>query len=105
MANEENDFYEEALTEEKPKHKGGLPGYESLSPEEQNKKMIELFRKTFSTKEGKVVFGIILEDLHYFDVCNNEQAQALNNYAKVLISSRMGINNNKSVTDAILSVE
>lgn len=81
---------------------GGLPGYEKLSPAEQNAEMIRMFRRVFDTKEGRIVLGIILEDLHYFVQCTNPDAAALNNYAKILLQKRLGINKTMEIIDALM---
>lgn len=100
MAGENMDFFEEALSEKKD-NKGGLPGYEELTPEEQNKKLQNMFKEVFGTRHGKIVLGVILEDLYYFDTCTNDEARALNNYAKSLISQRLGFNENKKLVDRL----
>lgn len=83
---------------------GGLPGYEDLPPEEQNKKLQEMFRRVFSGEEGKTVLTVILEDLYYFAPCTNDEARALSNYAKTLLSSRLRVNNNKEIVDKLMSM-
>ena len=93
----------EALeVDKKQQNSGGLPGYEALSPEEQNKKLQKMFREVFGTKHGRIVLTVILEDLYYFDQCNNDEARALANYAKALIGRRLGLNDNKRNIDCIL---
>ena len=82
---------------------GGLPGFEKLSPEEQNKQLKKMFREVFGTVHGKIVLTVILEDLYYFSSCTNEQSMALSNYAKALLSQRLGINDNKKIVDQLLS--
>ena len=82
---------------------GGLPGFERLSPEEQNKQLQKMFREVFGTQHGKIVLGVILEDLYYFSTCTNDEARALNNYAKALISERMGISDHKNRVDNLLA--
>lgn len=81
---------------------GGLPGFERLDPDEQNRQMQKMFREVFSTKHGKIVLGVILEDLYFFSGCYNDEARALSNYAKVLISQRLGINDHKKRIDHLL---
>lgn len=94
---------EEALElETKVKEAGGLPGFENLDPEEQNKQMQKMFREVFSTPHGKIVLGVILEDLYYFSACLNDEARALSNYSKTLISKRLGINDHKKRIDHLL---
>ncbi|MCL2832104.1 MAG: hypothetical protein FWD78_02945 [Treponema sp.] len=73
-----------------------------LTPEEQNKKLIEICRQVFNTPDGKIVLVMLLTDLFFFDSANNKKEQALNNYAKFLIRERLGINDTKSITDFII---
>lgn len=102
MAGENMDFLNEALEEKKPDN-GGLPGYESLTPEEQNKKLQKMFREVFGTKHGRIVLTVILEDLYYFKDCQNDEDRALSNYSKALISQRLGFNDNKKNIDRLFS--
>ena len=74
----------------------------------QNEELLRvtrLFRKVFDTPDGNEVLGIILEDLHYFAPCETEAARTLNNYAKFLMSNRLGINNHKEIVDALMSLQ
>lgn len=87
-----------------PRNIGGLPGYEDRTPEEQNEILIRMFRDVFNSEEGRLVLTVILEDLYYFATCNNDEARALNNYAKVLLSQRLGINKNKEMIDKLLAI-
>lgn len=89
--------------EKKKKEEGGLPGFENLDPEEQNKQMQKMFREVFNTQHGRIVLGVILEDLYYFSTCNNDEARALSNYAKTLISQRLGINDHKKRIDRLMA--
>jgi len=61
------------------------------------------FRKVFSTEDGKACLTVILEDLHFFDICATTDAQALKNYATFLIKNRLGISNTLDITEAILT--
>lgn len=88
--------------DQKKEEAGGLPGFEKLDPDEQAKQMQKMFREVFGSKHGKIVLGVILEDLYYFSGCYNDEARALNNYAKVLISQRLGINDHKKRIDHLL---
>lgn len=82
---------------------GGLPGFEKLEPEEQNKQLQKMFREVFNTQHGRIVLGVILEDLYYFSSCNNDESRALNNYAKTLIAQRLGINDHKKRIDRLMA--
>ena len=82
---------------------GGLPGFERLTPAEQNKHLQKMFKEVFGTKHGKIVLGVILEDLYYFEQCKNDEDRALNNYAKMLLSQRLGFNDNKKRIDCLFS--
>lgn len=94
---------EEVLLDKENKVYGGLPGFENLDPEEQAKQLRKMCREVFGTPHGRIVLGVILEDLYYFKGCANDETRALNNYAKFLISERLGINNNKKIIDSLLN--
>lgn len=91
----------EELNINKPVNIGGLPGYENLTAAEQNVKLQEMFREVFGSENGKIVLGVILEDLYYFSSTNNEATAALSNYAKTLLAQRLGINNTKRIIDEL----
>lgn len=90
--------------EEEQDQKNVLPEFKDLDPAEQLKKINKLFREVFNTHNGKIVLGIILEDLYYFDNCSNDEARALNNYAKTLISQRLGFNDHNTRVDNLFNV-
>lgn len=83
--------------------RGGLTGYEELPEDEQNEQLKRIFREVFSTENGRIVLTVLLEDMYYFKPCNDDEARALNNYAKALISQRLGINDNKKIIDRIIA--
>lgn len=99
---ESKDFFEEALGEKKTAA-GGLPGFENETPEEQMKHLQKMFREVFSTPHGRIVLTVMLEDLYYFSECRNDEARALNNYAKELLGQRLGFNENKKIIDRLFS--
>lgn len=72
------------------------------TPEEQNEAMQRAFRHVFGTEEGTAVLNVILADLHYFTPCKTQDEVALNNYAKVLVTERMNLNDTVKYTDALL---
>ena len=67
-----------------------------------NVKIVEAFRRVFTTTEGKLVLNQLLIDLKYYDECVTETDTALNNYAKFMIKERLQVNNRSKVTAAIL---
>ena len=93
------------LNEKKEKEKGGLPGFENLSPDEQNKKLIQMFREVFGSSHGKIVLTVLLEDLYFFRPAKNEEDMALSNYAKTLLMARLGLNDNKKIVDKLFETE
>lgn len=96
---------EEIELESKAKNgPGGLPGFEKLTPEEQNKQMVKMFNEVFSTPHGKIVLGVILEDLYYFSTCTNDESRALNNYAKALLSQRLGKKDHMKITSMMIDL-
>lgn len=95
---------EDVLAIEKTQNnEGGIPGYENLPPEEQIKELQKMFRDVFSGENGKIVLTVILEDLYYFAECRNAEDRALNNYAKTLVSKRLGIASSLDITKGILN--
>lgn len=72
------------------------------TPEEMNKNLQRYFREVFSSPKGKVVLNVILTDLNYFDTCKDTEDMALNNYAKVLLSERLGLKDTVKITDLLL---
>lgn len=81
-----------------------VTGHESEKPEEQRKALQQMFRKVFSTPEGKVVLNTILNDLRYFSKAEYESEYILSDYAKTLLHDRLGITDTMAVTDCFISV-
>lgn len=85
--------------------KSGIPGYEDEDEETQKKELQRIMRNVFSTEEGKIALNVLLTDLHYFDLCTNEGQAALSNYAKILITERLGIVNTINITNAMIETD
>jgi len=83
-------------------HKG-IPGFETATEAEQKKQLQRIFREVFSTEQGKIVFNVLLEDMRLFTLCATEQDKALCEYAKFMISERMGINDIPFITNQMLT--
>lgn len=81
-----------------------LPGYENADFEQQKKKLVETFRKVFSTEDGKIALNAILYDLFYFTEATTDSEQALNQYAKYFIKERLGIKNTLEISNALISI-
>ncbi len=62
-----------------------LPGAESLTPHEQNKRLQAACRRLFSTEDGKIVLNMLLTDLKFFDGAVSEKDSVLNEYAKFFL--------------------
>lgn len=73
--------------------------------QKNNKKVVEAFRKCFSTPEGQIVLNQLLVDLKYYDECTTPVDEALNNYAKFMIKTRLQVNNKKKITEAIFNAK
>lgn len=80
-----------------------LPGYETAKPEEQAEALRKVFKRVFTTEDGRIVLNAILNDLYYFDKVRTEAESALNNYAKFLVGERLGAGKTLSITDSILN--
>lgn len=81
-------------------HRANIPGD---SEEEINKNLVRYFQEVFSSDKGRAVLNVILTDLHYFDVCTDDEDRALSNYAKMLISNRLGMVDTVAITDSLFS--
>lgn len=85
------------------KKQENLPEFNNMDPAKQQLKINRLFQEVFGTHDGKIVLGIILEDLYFFRDCSNDESRALNNYAKTLISQRLGFNDNNKRVDNLFN--
>lgn len=56
-----------------------------LPPEEQEKELFRLYKKVFSSQEGRIVLTSILEDLRFFNPPTNDREEALRSYATHLL--------------------
>lgn len=83
-------------------HKEGIPGFENEPIEKQQKELQRMYNNVFSTSEGHIVLATMLEDLHFYTPCHTDDERALNNYAKHLISNRLGIANSFEKTKSLL---
>lgn len=83
--------------------KPGIPGFENEPVEKQDEELKRMFRNCFSTEEGKIVLTSLLEDLCFFRECKTEEEGILNNYAKFLMSKRLGIVNSLDITKCLLN--
>ena len=68
---------------------------------ERDKRMSELFRRVFSTDEGKKVLHQLLTDLRFYDECITETDVALNNFAKFMIFKRLKCDNYRQMTNVL----
>lgn len=50
----------------------------------------ESFQEVFSTPKGQQVLAVILEDLYYWKRTGTPEEEAMANYAKYLVSERIG---------------
>lgn len=81
-----------------------IADFHGLTEAEAEKKLVSYFREVFGSEHGKIVLGAILEDLYYFSSTPDDKTAALCNYAKTLLSTRLGINNNIKIVDALLTI-
>jgi hypothetical protein len=56
-----------------------------LETEARLKVIDEAFDNVFSSPDGQIVLGVLLDDMCFMDVVRDEGMQALNNYAKALL--------------------
>lgn len=52
----------------------------------QMREIQKSFRRVFNSQDGRIVLGVMLEDLHFFSPCDTVQAQELRNYATILLN-------------------
>ena len=84
-----------------------IKGYEDKSPEEQIEALHRIFRRVFSTDDGKVVLNALLCDLRYFyekDRAMNENDYILAEYAKYFIAERLGLKNTVEITNYLANL-
>ncbi len=79
-----------------------LPGFETATPEEQNKELIKTFRRVFKTEDGKIVLNALLTDLYFFDKAKTDDEKALSEYAKFFIKERLGSYKTFNITNSII---
>lgn len=91
--------------EEKRILNNAVVDFQGLTDEEANKLLVKYFREVFGTEHGKIVLGVILEDLYYFNSTGNERTAALSDYAKKLLAERLRINNTKKIVDAFFNID
>lgn len=58
------------------------------TPEENQR----LFQRVFLSPDGQEVLRILLNDWSYFDICDTEQKRVLNDYAKIFLHEKLGMN-------------
>lgn len=80
--------------------KSYIPG---STPEEKESYIQKYFREVFGSAQGKAVLNILLTDLHYFDLCEDEEDMHLSNFAKHLLGNRMGLKDTVAITDCLFS--
>lgn len=80
--------------------KSFIPG---KTPEEKEVYIQKYFREVFGSAQGKAVLNILLTDLHYFDICEDAEDMYLSNFAKHLLSNRMGLKDTVAITDCLFN--
>lgn len=58
-----------------------------------------LFRRVFLSPDGEEVLRILLNDWSFFDVCDTPEKRVLNDYAKIFIHEKLGLNRIVIYTD------
>lgn len=91
-----------ASSEEYDKIMGALDEEPDKVIIERDKQMTELFRRVFSTDDGRKVLHQLLEDLRFYKECVTDTDVALNNFAKFMIFKRLKCDNYKQMTNAII---
>lgn len=80
----------------------GLGFAQEQDPELEARRELErTYRRVFRSKDGRVVFRSMLEDLCYFDEANTPDEQARKNYASLLIY-RLGLRDTGDLANQIL---
>lgn len=93
----------DSLTESTKTMQSGLPGLKSLNEDDQHKELVKMFRRVFSSGEGKIVLGVLLEDMHYFNSCDNAEEMALSNYAKKIVREYLGNEDNMDLCERLIA--
>jgi hypothetical protein len=61
-----------------------------------------LFRRVFMNGDGLEVLRILLNDWHFFDVCETERHRAMNDYAKYFLHEHLGLADLYLASDLVL---
>jgi hypothetical protein len=51
-----------------------------------------IFQRVFLSPDGQEVLRILLNDWSYFDLCDTEEKRVLNDYAKIFLHEKLGLN-------------
>ena len=76
--------------------------WQERKAEEQREAIRSLFLRVFGSDDGKQVLTIILEDLHFYDPSKMPSDAALSEYAKFLLTERLGARDSYAATEALL---
>jgi len=72
-----------------------------LSDDEKNEMLVETCQRLFGTDDGKIVLNMLLTDLRLYTDANTKREKILNDYAKYFIRERLGVRDEKVLTDFI----
>jgi hypothetical protein len=80
-----------------------LPWKNKKTEGEQREELVKTFRRVFTTPDGRACLVVLLEDLKFREQVNNQNDEALRNYATFLLQERIGIDLRKDGIDALLN--
>lgn len=75
-----------------------------LDPEKQIEELDRLYRKVFTSPEGRIVFTDLLQTMCVFDVPSSDDQRAVRDFATILMS-RVLVQDSHALVDSMLSVE
>jgi hypothetical protein len=62
----------------------------------------QLFRRLFLSGDGLKVLRLLLNDWHFFDICETEEHRVLNEYAKFFLHRHLGLADLYLASDLVL---
>lgn len=77
-----------------------LPGFKTAAVERQLKEIRTIFKRVFSTKDGRIVLNALLTDLHFFEPAESSADQALCEYAKFFLRERLDVSDTLAISNA-----
>jgi hypothetical protein len=62
----------------------------------------QAFRRVFLSEDGRKVLRLLLNDWHFFDICETERHRVMNDYAKYFLHHHLGLADLYLASDLVL---